>query len=318
MIRSMLPTDALALGLSRSRNGRQPLTAPTWPRTPPESERPNIFTLLQHALIPRPGGGQIGVSRSDGQVIGYILLRPRAAGLVWDIAHLTAVDEMNAVELVRWAQERVLGHRGRRIMIDTPDAGPGPDVARQAGFEQYTEGVTCGLDRGFSRTYPDVLPARPRLRADEVGLFQLYSAAVPASVRAAEAMTQEEWAALFPGRKLWAPAILSNSQDYVWEMGSRIIGWTRVTYGARSQSMELMIHPNYETYADRIVRYALTQMSVKVPVLSDVREYQGAVRTALERVGFRPGPRYQAWCLALAARIPEPSMAGLQAPVSPG
>ncbi len=318
MIRAMLPTDALVLGLSRSRNGRQPLTAATWPRTPPESERPTVFGLLRHALIPRPGGGHVGVATAGGKVLGYVMLRPRAAGLVWDITHLTAADVECAVELVRWARERVLGSGARRIMIDTPDVGPGPGVARQAGFERYTEGATYGLERGFSRDERDALPARPRLRADELGLFQLYSASVPAPVRAAEAMTQEEWAALFPGRKPWAPAILGNSQDYVWEMGTRIIGWMRVTYGARSQSLDLLVHPSYETYTDRIVRYALTQMSTKVPVLSDVREYQGAVRTALERAGFRPGPRFQAWCLALAARIPEPAMAALQAPVSPG
>ncbi len=318
MIRSMLPIDALALGLSRSRNGRQPMTAATWPRTPPESERPSVLGLLHHALIPRPGGGHVGVANAGRKVLGYIVLRPRAAGLVWDITHLTGVSEENAIELVRWGRERVLGSGGRRIMIDTPDVGPGPAVARLAGFDRYTEGVTYRLERGFSRDAEGALPARPRLRADELGLFQLYTAAVPAPVRAAEAMTQEEWAALFPGRKFWAPAILGNSQDYIWEMGSRMIGWMRVTYGARSQSLDLLVHPSYESYADQIVRYALTQMSAKVPVLSDVREYQGAVRVALERAGFRPGPRFQAWCLALAARIPEPGMVALQAPVSPG
>ena len=114
MIRAMLPTDALALGLARSRNGREPLTAPTWPRTPPESERPNVFSLLRHALIPSRGAGRVGVSTSGGQVLGYVMLRPRAAGMVWDVAHLTAASPEDAVELIRWARERVLGSGGRR------------------------------------------------------------------------------------------------------------------------------------------------------------------------------------------------------------
>jgi hypothetical protein len=260
----------------------------------------------------------VGVSVADGKISGLVLIRPRAAGLVWDVAQLSAAGAADAVELARWAQERALAARGRRVMMDTPDAGPGPEVARQAGFEPYASGVTCTLDAGFSRAADDALPARPRFRADEVGLFQLYSAAVPGQVRAAEAMTQEEWVALYPGRKLWAPAVLGNSQDYVWEMGSRVVGWMRVTYGQRSQALDILVHPMYEAYADRMVRYGLTQMSAKVPVLSDVREYQGGVRAALERAGFRPGPRFQAWYRALARRVPEPGLATLRAPVSPG
>jgi hypothetical protein len=274
--------------------------------------------LLRHALIPGPGAGHVGVSASGGEIPGYVVLRPRAGGLVWDVAQLAAATAEDAVELARWAQERALASRGRRVMMDTPDTGVAPDVARQAGFERYTEGVTCRLDAGFSRDAEDTLPARPRFRADEIGLFQLYSAAVPAPVRVAEAMTQEEWAALYPGRKLWTPALISNRQDYVWEMGSRVVGWMRVTYGQRSQALDVLVHPMYEAYAERMVRYGLTQMSPKVPVLSDVREYQGGVRTALERAGFRLGPQFQAWYRALASRVPEPSLATLQAPVSPG
>jgi hypothetical protein len=92
----------------------------------------------------------------------------------------------------------------------------------------------------------------------------------------------------------------------------------RVTYGQRSQALDALVHPMYEAYADRMVRYGLTQMSPKVPVLSDVREYQGGVRAALERAGFRPGPRFQAWYRALASRVVEPGLATLRAPVSPG
>jgi hypothetical protein len=318
MIRAMTPADALALSFSRRRSQWEGFTATTWPRTPPETERPGAGTFLRHALLPSPRIGHVGVATHEGGVTGFVMLRPRASGLVWDVAQLDANNKDDAVELARWAQERALASRGRRVMLDTADSGAGPVMARQARYEQYTQGTTFTIAPGFSRIAEDALPARPRLRADEVGLFQLYSAAVPASVRVAEAMTQEEWAALYPGRKLWAPAILGNSQDYVWEMGSKIAGWMRVTYGQRSQSLDLLIQPAYDAYAERMIRYALTQMSAKVPVVSDVREYQGGVCAALERVGFQPGPRYQAWYRALASRVPDPGLAALQAPVSPG
>lgn len=319
MIRAMRPTDALTLGLARGRATWDVFTAPTWPRTPPESRQQTVFSLLRHALFLGPSAGHVGVALADGQLCGFVVLRPRAAGLVWDVTQLAARDMKSAVALMRWGAERALASGGRRVMIDTPDVGPACSMARQAGFEPYTGGVTCTLDAGFQRAGADTMPARPRFRADEPGLFQLYTAAVPASVRAAEAMTQEEWAALYPGRKPWSPGVLGTTRDdYVWEMGARVIGWMRVTYGQRSQALELLVHPMYEAYADRMVSYALTQVSTKVPVLSDVREYQSGVRMALERASFRPGPRYLAWYRALASRVPEPARAAVQAPASPG
>jgi hypothetical protein len=161
------------------------------------------------------------------------------------------------------------------------------------------------------------LPARPRLRSDETTLFQLYNAAVPANVRAAEAMTYEEWAALYRGRKPWTPTVLGDRQDYVWEIGSRIVGWMRVVFGQRSQALDLLTHPHYDTYAERMLENALTQTSPKAPVLADVREYQGAVQAALEQAGFHRGPPYLVWARQLAGRVVEPSMRAARAPVSP-
>jgi hypothetical protein len=152
---------------------------------------------------------------------------------------------------------------------------------------------------------------------DESGLFQLYNAAVPANVRVAEAMTNEEWAALYRGRKPWTPKLISDRQDYVWELGSRVVGWMRVVFGARSQHLELLVHPLYESYLDRMVRNALVQMSNKAPVLADVREYQGAVGAALQRAGFRSGDAYAVWVRQLTERVAEPSRSAVRAPVQP-
>jgi hypothetical protein len=146
-------------------------------------------------------------------------------------------------------------------------------------------------------------------------LFQLYIAAVPANVRAAEALTYEEWAALHPGRKFWAPSIIGDRQDFVWELGSGLVGWMRIIFGQRSQHIYLLFHPSYDGYAERMIRNALGQLSAKAPVLVDVREYQGGVRTALEVVGFRRGPEYASWVRHLTERVKEPSIAAVGAPV---
>jgi len=99
--------------------------------------------------------------------------------------------------------------------------------------------------------------------------------------------------------------MLGDRQDYVWEFGPRVVGWMRVIFGARAQSLDLLVDPTYESYLPRMLKYALVQMSAKAPVLIDVREYQGTVQTALEECGFRPVYSYLLWVLQLANRVPE-------------
>jgi len=314
MIRPLRATDALSIGAFLARGAGRELAAKTWPRTPPESRRPAFPGLVISALSPSTRDQTVGIARSGSRLTGLVVARARASGMVWDVEHLRADDHGTGVELLRWIGQRALEARAHRVFIDTEDGAIGSEVASRARFERYSEGVTYRLDPGFPRNPEDTVPARPRLRSDDLPLFQLYSAAVPANVRAAEAMTHEEWAALYPGRKLWTPAILGNRQDYVWEMGSRVVGWMRVVYGQRSQFLELLVHPSHEAYLDRIVRYALVQMSTKAPVLVDVREYQGALRIVLERTGFQAVESYAVWVLQLAERVTEPSIAAAHVP----
>lgn len=315
MISAMRPTDAVAAGLLQSRHKAHEVAAPTWPRTPPENHRPTFFRLLGDLAASTRGACKLGVASANGRISGFIVVRARAGGLVWDVEHLISEDDVSAVQLLRWASERAASMHGRRVFIDLPAEGALASVAPRAGFERYLQGHTYRLDSGFDRDQKDALPARPRLRSDEIGLFQLYNLAVPANVRAAEALTHEEWTALYPGRKVWAPSILGDRQDFVWELGPGLVGWMRVIFGQRSQHLYLLVNPSYEGYAERMIRNALGQLSPKAPVLVDVREYETGLRTALENVGFRRGPEYASWVRHLTERVKEPSIVAVGAPV---
>jgi hypothetical protein len=293
------------------------MAARTWPKSPPENRDISFLSLIRQLLLHRGPIPYAGVAVGDGRPRGLIAARMRASGLVWDVEHLKSDSREAAVELLRWGCAQALHARVRRVFFETPDDGMGAEVAERSSFQRYTQGTVYALPAGFPVDVGDSVPARPRLRSDETSLFQLYNAAVPANVRAAEALTHEEWAALYPGRKLWTPSLLGDRQDYVWELGSRVVGWMRVEFGARSQHLDLLVHPQYEAHAERMVRNALAQMSSKVPVLVDVREYQGAVRLALEHIGFLPGDAYAAWVYQLAERIAEPAIAGIRAPIHP-
>jgi hypothetical protein len=315
MIRAMRPTDSIAAGLLQARGRTREIAAPTWPRTPPESHRPTFLRLLGDLVATAQGERMLGVSDANGRLCGLVVMHARAGGLVWDVEHLLADDDDTAIQLLRWASDRAVKVHGRRVFVDTLPDGEVSSIAPRAGFERYAEGCSYRLEPGFARDQADALPARPRLRSDEMLLFQLYNAAVPANVRAAEALTYEEWTALYPGRKLWAPSIIGDRQDFVWELGPLLIGWMRVIFGQRSQYLYLLLHPSYENYGQRMICNALGQLSAKAPVLLDVREYQGGVRAALEALGFRRGPEYASWVRHLTERVKEPSIAAVGAPV---
>lgn len=317
MIRAMRATDAMALKLFAPGGRIQDVAASTWPKSAPEGRHPTLWSLLRDSALASSRHRQLGVAVVDGRAVGAVILQARAGGLAWDVEHLGIDTEDTGIELLRWARDRAAAIRARKLFLHTCGEGPGADVARRAGFERYTEGIAYYLAKGFVHDQSDPLPARPRLRSDESTIFNLYAAAVPANVRAAEALTHEEWAALYPGRKLWAPSVLGDRQDYVWEIASRVVGWMRVVFGQRSQFLDLLPHPHYDGYADKMLKYALTQMSTKAPVVVETREYQGAVRGAVERAGFQPGETYAAWVWQIASRVPEPQSSPVRVPAAP-
>jgi hypothetical protein len=215
---------------------------------------------------------------------------------------------MIAADLLEQVAACAGSHAARRVFLEATAGARAQDVARRAAFERFTSSELFVLAPGAKFERTDVFEARPRLRADEQTLFQLYNAAVPAPVRAAEAMTLEEWGALYPGRKRWQPSFSGSRQQYVWELGTSMVGWLEVTFGQRSQYMELLVHPRYEDAADRLVRYAVLQVSPKAPVYITVREYQPYLASALQRAGFRRAAQHDLFVRLLAVRVREPRL----------
>ncbi|MBV9171437.1 MAG: hypothetical protein JOZ81_15280 [Chloroflexi bacterium] len=308
-VRPLRPMDVVALAAFQRQAGATEITAHTWPRIEPESGCAP-FSLLSTALTHRPGGQRTWVAEQDGRVIGLAVSRPRAGGLVWDVTRLHAMPEYDvaAADLLEHAASRAGANAVRRVFLEVPSGGRGLDVARRAGFDRFTSSELFVLAPGFKVERTDLFEARPRLRADEQTLFQLYMAAVPAPVRAAEAMTLDEWGALFAGRKRWQPSFAGSRQQYVWELGTSMVGWLEITFGQRSQFMELLVHPRYEDAVDRLLRYSLLQVSPKAPVYVAVREYQAHLASALRRAGFQRAAEHELFVKLLAARVKEPRL----------
>ncbi len=308
LVRTLRPIDVVALASLQRRAGGMEITAHNWPRIEPESGRVPFVNLLTSSFAHRPGGQRGWVAEEGGRLVGLSTARPRAGGLVWDVAHLLADEDTIGADLLDEVVACAASHAARRVFLEAPIGGRGQDVARRAAFERFTSSELYVLSPGAKVERTDLFEARPRLRADEQTLFQLYMAAVPAPVRAAEAMTLEEWSALYPGRKRWQPSFTGARQQYVWELGTSMVGWLEVTFGQRSQFMELLVHPRYEDAADRLLRYALLQVNPKAPVYVVVREYQPYLASALQRAGFGLAAEHELFVKLLAVRVREPRL----------
>lgn len=308
MIRAVRPTDVAALRSFLRRTSAAELTTHTWPKVQPESGHLPLTGVLGQALGRTGSRRGMWVAAMDGHLIGYGVARARCDGQVWDVEHLHAEQQEAAVDLLEHVCGKAAEASALRVFMDVPAGSVGVDLARRAGFERYADSTLMRLAPPFRVDKNGAFSARPRLRADEHQLFQLYNAAVPAPVRAAEAMTYEEWSALHRGNKKWTPSLLGDRHQFVWELGSGLVAWMEVVYGQKSQFLELLAHPQYESMLDRFVSYALTQVSDKAPVFATARDYQPSLASALQRAGFAPAGEVEILVRQLAARLPEPKL----------
>ena len=308
MIRVLRLPDLVGVAMFLRRDGTRELTSHTWPRVQPEAGHlPTSSAIWQTLGV---SWERVWLSTADRQVDGLMVARPRCGGLVWDVEHLlTAGGEPGpAEELLEMLGQHAAAHGGRRVFLEVPDDANGAELARKGGFEKYTTTTVYRLSAPFKIPALETLEGRPRLRVDEQPLFNLYGAAVPQLVRSAEALTYDEWSALHRGRKKWSPTLIGDRHQFVWEVGASLAGWLEVVYGQKSQYLDIMIDPKYESMVDRMLAFALKQVSEKAPVYLVVRPYQTVLAAALERRGFAVGGRYDVFVRQLSVRVPERSL----------
>jgi hypothetical protein len=307
MIRAVRPIDVAALRAFLGRAGAAELTTHTWPKVQPESGHLPLLDVFGQALGQHSSRG-MWVAATEAGLVGYAIARARCDGMVWDVEHLHAAEMATGLELLEHLCSKAVDEGARRVFLELPARSPAIEAARRAGFERYAASTLLRLEPPLEVDRASAFSARPRLRADEHALFQLYNATVPAQVRAAEAMTYEEWSALHRGKKSWRPSLVGDRHQFVWELSDGLIGWMEVVYGQKSQYLELLVKPGYESMLDRLVGYSLTQISEKAPVYASARDYQASLASALARAGFVCQDEAEILVRQLAARAPQPQL----------
>ena len=78
-----------------------------------------------------------------------------------------------------------------------------------------------------------------------------------------------------------------------------------VVYGQKSQYLEFLLDPKYQTMQDRFVAFGMKQLSEKASVFSTVRPYQVGLDVTLERLGFAVASQFDVYVRQLSIRVPE-------------
>jgi hypothetical protein len=308
-VRALRPTHLVGLRALDARPSCVELTGLSWPRVLDGDSRLPFWSLLSHSMTHPTGYRRVWVHAGEHGIDGLLVARVRCGGLVWDVRHLWAEGDVDSVarDLLVWVCQEAVNRGARRVFLETGAGDEERAMARSAGFEQYTWATVYVCPGPAGDPPPVARPPRARGRADEHVLFQLYTAAVPALVRAAEAMTQEEWIALHKGTRRWAPGLLSSRQQYVWDEAESAVAWLELASGGKSLHAEALVHPAHEGLCDDVVGHALEQAS-KLPLYATCREYQQPLASALDRAGFdRLGSR-AVFVRQLAVRVPEPRL----------
>ncbi|MBI2756673.1 MAG: hypothetical protein HYX52_08185 [Chloroflexi bacterium] len=310
-IRALRPTDVVAVSSLLGSPNVVAVAAHAWPFADPEGGGASLLDLTAASFQPGSTRRRVWIATDRGKAVGVAGVRSRAGGLVWDLELLDVLThaEDEAVQLCEALASAAEVRAARRVLLMANGTEWSQRVARRAGFERYTGATLFRLAPGFRAPKGDAFEARPRLRSDEQPLYQLYSAAVPPSVRAAEAMTIDEWQGLHRGSRAWRPTLAGARQQLVWELGASLAGWMELTFGDRSQFVDLMVHPKYADAVDRFVAYALHECSPKAPVYVLARDYAAGLAPALHTVGFADVGLFDLFVKMLAQRVPERALA---------
>jgi hypothetical protein len=271
--------------------------------------RPSWWAFVEEWL-PREKRWHGWVAVERGRLRGFVAARPRSGPRAWEITHfMLAQGEAEAgLALLNELSQAGAEHGVEKVFLRLAQDSPLLEISRRADFSTYAEERLYRGQRGEPQAQflLDAQSIRPREKEDDFGLFQLYSHSAPASVRQAEGMTFEEWLQTqerCPKRR---------TGEWVWEKEGRVAGWLRSPLEGQSE-IELMVHPAEEEALETLFAYGLTRSSPGSPVACLAAHFQNRLRRHLEAQGFEAVADYCLLVKPLAVRVPQPSLAPIQA-----
>ncbi len=240
-------------------------------------------------------GKHTWVSVRGVAIRGLISARRRAKHSVWEVDALIDADDDRSVGLSLFGRlvSGMVKQKAERVFLRLDAESHLVATAREAGFFAYANETLYCLEGRQER-----LPADPRLRSrskgDLFGIYQLYTHAAPANVRAIEGATFREWQA---AQERWG----TSTSDLLVEQDGIINAWVRAAAGSVGRFSALA--SGGDVSLDDLVKAAQSKLAGSDRVLSLVRDDNAALSLCLERNGFRPIGRHA----VLAKRLTRPT-----------
>lgn len=269
--------------------------------TPDAEESRAPLASLLGSLFPINPTARTWLCEDHWRILGVAQARRRAGGCAWDLTYLGSLpnrsvepvrDEDVLMELLEYAVNAAIMHGIQRVFARVDPDTSDYELFARCSFQRYARELTFCLPQApQNEPLPD-LPLRPWSRHDEWGLLRLYTAGAPRVVQVAENVDSHEYAQLRVGSlQRWQRWLLPTMEEgFVYDLGVRLGGWVQVRYGrgAHPHQISLMVHPDNTDLATPLLRFGLALLGeggVR-PVYCQVREYEGAVVSALRACGF--------------------------------
>ncbi len=188
-----------------------PIDAATlWPQMP-RLDTEVVATRSSENLLLRSGIAAIGLAHLPHvprtSVLGVkrglryravVVTRELAGGSAWEVVSLRLARDIDndAVEcLLGAAANEMVRRGGKRLLMRYAESSPHEDAVLGAGLRPFVAEQLYAIPS--RNVLPGNGPFRTVVRSDRPALFRLYCRAVPESVRRNEALTQQEFRAIY-------------------------------------------------------------------------------------------------------------------------
>lgn len=261
---------------------------------PPEEALINAYSPLRAALLNSLDPFRLGFfrtityvlsQRQDQQLLGIAQIQENHRRATAQVAYLAPDRGWEDPAIwPQWLDDlcQRMGERGMtRLLAYLPAEDDRLSAFQRAAFHVYAHEDLFRL-----AAPPPALGSeegtvfRPRRAEDAWGLARLYDAITPPVVQQAEGFSQA-------GRSepICMPIPSHRTRGYVLEIEQEILGYAETRCGERGVWVRFLLHPQARGIAETLVGGVLSRLP-DPRVYCGVPDYQGGVRSALERVGF--------------------------------
>ena len=311
MIRHLHPTDSVLLFPFRQAAGRAQVF--TLPRALESDASP--FSAIRYAAVALSlrAWQTCWVKTQEGRIEAVVRAGRRSGPGAWEVRDLFV--RAGAADRCADLLEEICVQAGRdgarRVFMRMASGSNVFEEARAAGFLPcYSETLyrsEADAERGGETTQAESLHLRARRGEDEMGLFRLYCASVPASQRTYGPATAAEW------RDAEERAVPAQDDWVTEDETGAVTAWLRTAETRSGRFIAIAVHPNARASLEGLLLVGLDGAEGR-PAVAVARSTDAALAAVLDRAGFEAGRRFDV--LVRPVALPVTATRGAVAPVA--